>query len=118
MGAYLTISAYTASQNNPVEISKGDPLIVGQEYKGNPNWVGWIKCTHILTGKESWVPKQLIKIFKHEAVALSDYSAKELTVGKGIRVEIQKQMNGWSWCRTESGEEGWLPDDAIGFSNK
>ena len=114
MKAYLTVAAYTASQNNPIEISKGDRLIVGEEYKGNPNWVGWIKCTHILTGKESWVPKQLIKKFNHEGISLSDYSAKELTVGKGIRVEIQKKMNGWSWCRTESGEEGWLPDDVIG----
>ena len=118
MVAYLTVAAYTASQNNPIEISKGDMLIVGEEYKGNPNWVSWIKCAHILTGKESWVPKQLIKIIGSEGIALSDYSAKELTVGKGVRVEIQKSMSGWSWCRTESGEEGWLPDDVIGFSNK
>ena len=118
MRVYLTISAYTASKKRPIEISIGDTLIVGAEYKGNPNWMGWIKCTDILTGKTSWVPRQLIKIFKHEGVALSDYSAKELTVEKGIRVEIQKQMNGWSWCRTESGEEDWLPDEAIGFSNK
>ena len=64
---------------------------------------------------EGIAPENLTKIFNHEGIALSDYSAKELTVGKGMRVEIQKKMNGWSWCRTESGEEGWLPDDAIGF---
>jgi hypothetical protein len=116
--AYLTTSEYKASQANPVEIAKGDKLIVGKEYKGNPNWVGWIKCTHILAGQESWVPKQLIKIFNHEGIALSDYSSKELTVRSGVRVEIKKKMNGWSWCWTESGEEGWLPDDVIGFSNK
>jgi squalene cyclase len=110
---YQTTSEYRASQSNSVEISKGDTLIVGEEYKGNPNWVGWIKCTHTLTGKESWVPKQLIKITGSEGAALSDYSAKELTVAKGVKVGVQKKMNGWSWCRTESGEEGWLPDDAI-----
>jgi len=26
-------------QNNPIEISKNDKLIVGEEYKGNANWV-------------------------------------------------------------------------------
>jgi len=56
----LTISAYSASQANPIELSKGDRLIVGEEYWGNPNWVGRTQCTRILTGQEGWLPDDAI----------------------------------------------------------
>ncbi|MCC8148296.1 hypothetical protein [Akkermansia sp.] len=46
---------------------------------------------------------------------LEDYSARELVVDRGEDIVKIKTLNGWTWVRrTNDGEEGWIPDEAIG----
>jgi hypothetical protein len=113
--SYKTISGYKASKKSSIEFLEGDILVTGEEYEDNPNSIGWIKCTHSITGKEGWVTRQILRIHGDQGKALCDYSAKELTIKKSAIVEVLKSMNGWSWCRTESGEEGWLPNEVVGI---
>ncbi len=60
--SYKTISGYKASKKSSIEFLEGDILITGEEYEDNPNWIGRIKCTHPITGKEGWVPRQILRI--------------------------------------------------------
>jgi len=113
--SYKTISGYKASKKSLIELRAGDIVTTGEEYEDNPNWIGWIKCIHPITGKAGWVPKQILRIHGDQGKALCDYSAKELTIKKGAIVEVLKSMNGWSWCRTEPGEEGWMPNEVVGI---
>ena len=107
------IRKYTSSNPNPIHFTVGDELVVGEVYDDNPNWKDWVKCKAVKNGAEGWVPLQLIKIESNHAVALEDYSANELTVDVGIKVEIVKSLNGWTWCQTVEGEEGWLPNEVL-----
>ncbi len=38
-----------------------------------------------------------------------DYSARELSVREGQRVQALTTESGWAWCRADDGQKGWVP---------
>jgi len=48
-----------------------------------------------------------------ENAATKDFDTIELTVSTGEIVFVPNGMNGWSWCRNDRNQEGWIPDDCL-----
>ena len=108
---YRVIKAHRTEYPDPILLTKGQQLLIGEKYAGPENWDNWYFCTS-LDNKQGWVPKQLIDL-KNETglgLALDDYTAKELNVDLNETVLGLKQINGWIWCiRTLNSDEGWIP---------
>lgn len=107
---YQVITAHRSEYPNPIMMTKGDKLIIGEKSDDNEIWNDWYLCeapNHV-TG---WVPKQVITFFNdNEGEASEDYSAKELNVEEGEHLIATKELNGWVWCQNPSSkEEGWVP---------
>jgi len=60
-------------------------------------------------GRAGWVPDDLLVTVDGRPVAAWDYTAIELTVAAGERVDLLHHTHGWGWCRDGDGREGWLP---------
>lgn len=98
---------YVAMYPDPIVLKKGDRLMaIGKR----DNWDGhiWIWAT-AATGKEGWIPGDIILQKDESIVALRDYSANELSCQAGDTLIIKKQDHGWGWCQAENGAEGWVP---------
>lgn len=65
-------------------------------------------------GRAGWVPDAFLEMTgAHEAVALRDYDATEVTAGKGDLLDVVEEAGGWYLCQTASGHSGWLPGDVV-----
>ncbi|MGD8782186.1 MAG: SH3 domain-containing protein [Ignavibacteria bacterium] len=102
------IEDYHSANEEPIYIKKGETVKVGEEYSGNPNWKNWRWCENNF-GKKGWVPEQILAINGSSGKALSDYSAKELSVLVGDELLVYNKLNGWAWCEKMFGEFGWVP---------
>ena len=96
---------YQRAYPDPIVMTKGEELKVGQE---DVEWIGWVWCTS-LSGKSGWVPKNYIKQEGDRGVALVDYNASELSVHAGDELNVHKEESGWVWSTNASGESGWVP---------
>ena len=107
---YTVIKMHTSEFENPLMLSMGDRLIIGEKSDDYEAWDGWYFCE---TEKHSkgWVPEQIIKwLGDKEGEALEAYWAKEMNVEKGEVLMGSQILNGWVWCqRPSTKEEGWVP---------
>ncbi len=102
------IEDFHSTNEEPIFIKKGEAVLVGNEYSGNPDWKNWRWCEN-KTGKRGWVPEQLLSITGNTGTAQTDYSAKELSVLVGDELVVYRKLNGWAWCEKMFGEFGWVP---------
>jgi len=103
-------AAWTASYDDPIALKAGEPLILtgrADIWEGGHRWL-WAVAPD---GREGWVPDSLVAPGDR---ARRDYSAAELTVETGQRVEALDATHGWTLCRAEDGAEGWVPDGHLG----
>jgi len=90
----------------PLRLSKGDPVTVG---KADTTWPGWRWVTGF-DGESAWMHESMLEMETADrARAREDYSANELSVRRGERVDALREVEGWRWCRKADGEEGWIP---------
>lgn len=74
---------------------------------------GWIWCK-TAGGNEGWAPEVFLKkTAERTAVTAADYTAQELTTKTDDALEGLKTLNGWIWCRDQSGKEGWVPEKTV-----
>lgn len=106
---YLVIKKHKSNYPNPINVRKGEKVLVGKEYEGEEDWVNWRYCYKTDKSQEGWIPEQLLNISSQHGVLKEDYTAKELTINKGKKVEGINELNGWVWCRDSQGREGWIP---------
>jgi hypothetical protein len=97
----------------PYRTPFSDPLIARQGERLNferreSEWEGWIWCT-CTSGRSGWVPENWVQIKDRTCVLQRDYTAAELSVGKGETVTADLFESGWAWASKESGESGWVP---------
>ena len=103
-----TVTAdHEASYPDPISIKQGDVLeLSGEEY----DWDGHLWLWAINTqGKTGWIPDTLASHTADGCFAKKDYSAKELTCVTGQVLESFDTTHGWAWCRSQDGNEGWVP---------
>ncbi|MBC1499082.1 hypothetical protein HB943_00610 [Listeria weihenstephanensis] len=105
---YIVKTAHKPANMTPLFVNKNEDLWIG-ECDGN---TGWISCTTKMSGKTGLVPEQILSRASADSksgTATEDYSARELAVKAGDRVESNRELNGWAWCIDEDGNAGWLP---------
>lgn len=106
---YRVTKSHVSDFPEPITLEKGSHLIIGEKYQGIENWDEWYFC-ETYGQKGGYVPSQIIQRTSiNEGLALAEYTAKELNVQLGDRLIVNKILNGWAWCKTETGEKGWVP---------
>lgn len=92
--------------------SAGDRVGIGRR---DEEWPGWIWCTHERTGRSGWIAESLLEptCDRRVAILARDYNARELTVAAGQIVAGDETIAGWTWCRADRGDEGWVPTDKL-----
>ena len=101
-------TAWEVVYADPIRFSKGEQVTITEK---RDLWEGihlWVWCIDA-EGREGWVPAPVIEIEGDSAVAKRDYNALELPVEAGEMLEVLETLNGWCWCRTQTGKEGWVP---------
>ncbi|EOG8283785.1 SH3 domain-containing protein [Salmonella enterica subsp. enterica serovar Newport] len=108
---FIATGLHRSEYPDPITFTKGTPVVIGEKYEGNENWINWYFCT-VSNHPGGWVPAQLIEQSDKPGygIANDDYTAKELDVNEGERFQAIKHLNGWVWCRRLSDNEiGWVP---------
>ena len=99
------IEDYQAVYTDPLTISTGEELTIGER---DSEWPGWIWCTNG-AGKGGWVPERGIEQRGEVGVARYDYSAAELSVRVGEELTLHAEESGWFWATNRAGRSGWVP---------
>jgi SH3-like domain-containing protein len=104
------VTPHVTSEPNWVHFHTGEILGTGHH---DQQWTSYVWCTD-QHGHAGWVPDfYLEQIGQHEARALRDYDATELTVAKGEVLEALDEAGGWLQCRSAAGLVGWIPADNV-----
>ena len=104
------LRAHVTNVSNPVRFAAGDALSIGHRDR---QWTSYVWCTD-QSGHAGWVPDSYIEMTgEHDATALRDYDAAELTVGEGEELDAIEEASGWMLCRTGLGVTGWVPADRV-----
>lgn len=113
MNKYWTVKTkHTSNFPDPLFVNKNEKIWIGRE---DIEYPGWFFCKVQASNKEGWVPNSIIQRDSdpHRGTVLADYSARELNVEPGDKVESNRELNGWAWCISEEGVAGWLPLDIL-----
>ncbi len=105
---YLVKKEHRMTRTNPLFAHKNEGIWTFQEDEEYP---GWIFCKVKANGLEGYIPKQIL-IWDESgksATVSEDYSARELAVKPGDKVESNRELNGFAWCVNEDGMAGWIP---------
>lgn len=102
---YRVISDYQSAYTDPLIISAGDQLRIGER---ESEWPGWLWCT-TEQGISRWVPQAYVAREGDTALVLNDYDATELSVRAGEGLVAAQEESGWLWCTNRNGESGWVP---------
>lgn len=106
------VEPYQAPYPDPISVKRDDALKIDPERSKETDINGWLWCTGP-DGREGWVPRSWIDFAAEEPVILRDYSALELTVQAGDRVQVHALESGFAWCVAREGEQGWLPQGVL-----
>jgi hypothetical protein len=99
------IASYSPQNKSPISGVRGDVFTLGQRDDEFPGWI-W---TTAPDGRSGWTHESFLEMTGDRATLREDYTAQELTIRVGDTLEILREVGGWLWCRTASGNLGWLP---------
>jgi hypothetical protein len=102
----LVAVSYDKQYRDPLVMKTGDELKI-LKWKDD-EWPGWIFCES-QSGKQGWVPENMIKVDADNAIAKQNYEASEVSVMEGEIVRIEKVEGGWAWVTNMTDETGWVP---------
>ena len=98
------VEVYRSEYPEPVCFETGDLVVVGPKDDEYPDWV-WVKTSD----NEGWAPEQYLEIHPCQAIALQDYTARELDTRMGEPLKLHFEESQWGWCENARGETGWIP---------
>ena len=104
--------AYTAQYSDPIALRDGDPV---QVQRADAEFTEWLWCRGP-DEKEGWVHRSFLSQSSGRAVAISDYSAKELTVAVGERGRMIRVLDGWAFVELDGSRVGWVPVQVLDTS--
>lgn len=108
MAQELTVlSDHQASYQNPIAFATGDAITLSgrKDLWDGHQWI-WARAPD---GREGWIPDGITESRGQVTIALTDYSAAELTCRIGETLTGLSSTHGWTWCRNVAGESGWVP---------
>ena len=105
MPRFTANADYEEKDNDPIKLSAGDEVTVGPVDRAWPGWV-WAEDGR---GRRGYVPEKILEPMGEGRFALiEDFDPSVLSVKRGDSLESLEQIDGWHWCRHESGAEGWV----------
>jgi hypothetical protein len=106
MSTWIATSDYEVIDRSPLSLETGEVVKVGPPDSDWPGWT-WVVAP---SGRGSHVPDDLLTPLPDGTARItSPFQARDLSVRKGQRVTALREVKGWLWCQSASGEEGWLP---------
>lgn len=102
----LVVASYETQYPDPLVAEPGNGLTIVK--RRDDEWPGWVFCQND-SGKQGWVPDNILKIEGDRAVAQQSYIAREISAMEGEIVRIEKVESGWAWVTNMTNEAGWLP---------
>lgn len=105
----IVIKPYTAAYITPITVKAGEAITVCEKETEWPGWF-WFKTE---SGEEGWIPKAYVASVEDGTIAIHNYTTKEFTAETNEIYELIKSEAGWSFCRNNNMEEGWIPDDSL-----
>ena len=97
--------AYAAQYRDPTTLRHGDTV---QVQRADAEFTEWLWCRGP-DEKEGWVHRSFLSQTSGRVVAISDYSAKELTVAAGERGRMIRILDGWAFIELDGSRVGWVP---------
>ena len=104
--------AYAAQYGDPIALRQGDVVRVE---RADAEFTEWLWCRGP-DEKEGWVHCSFLSQPCDRAVALANYSAKELTVAVGERGRMIRVLDGWAFVELGGGRIGWVPERVLRYS--
>lgn len=102
---YIANSDYEDSDTQPLVLSAGDEVEVGNPDRTWPGWV-WAQNGE---GCDGYVPAEFLDpIDGNRHRVREDFDPAVLKIRRGDHLESLRQIHGWHWCRNEQGAEGWV----------
>src|SRR4029453_17080974 len=95
--------AYAVQYGDPIAFRHGDKV---QVQRADAAFHEWLWCRGP-DEKEGWVHRSFLSQPCGRAIALADYSAKELTVAAGERGRLLRVLGGWGFLVLGGGRVGW-----------
>lgn len=111
MSRYCVRRAHLSRYPHPIEFCAGERLTLGRRDDEYPGWV-W---TRTANGNAGWAPLALMRVAEdgRYALAQQDYCARELNTAIGDLLDVQRELNDWSWVMRPDGETGWVPSATL-----
>lgn len=106
---FIVGEAYAAQYGDPIALQQGDRVEV---QRADAEFTEWLWCRGP-NAKEGWVDRSFLSQASGAATALSDYSAKELTVAAGERGRRIRLLDGWASVKLDGGRIGWVPERVL-----
>jgi SH3-like domain-containing protein len=100
---------YAAQYTDPIAFRCGDVIHVGLP---DPVFAEWFWCQG-RDGKEGWVHRSFLSQTTGQAIGISNYSARELTVSPGEAGQVIRALDGWVFLELQDGRAGWVPEKAV-----
>ncbi len=109
------ISGHEVPDGPATHFSVGERVSVGRR---SPDWPAFVFVTSALG--EGWVPSRHLSVEQGAATVEAPYDTTELRVAAGQTVEVlgRDDASGWWWCRSEAGDEGWVPRSVMAARNE
>jgi len=104
---YLVVQQYISAFPNPITLKIGDIVEITDK---KSDWKGWIWC-QTKDHTFGWVPENIITRTGTKGKIKANYDATELSAEIGDRLELIKKESKWIYCKTSSGELGWIPEN-------
>jgi SH3-like domain-containing protein len=101
--------AYTAQYGDPIAFRQGDPI---QVERADAEFTEWLWCRGP-DEKEGWVHRSFLSQSSGRAVAVADYSAKELSVAAGEQARMVRVLDGWAFVEVDGSGVGWVPERVL-----
>ena len=93
-----------------VHIRPGDVVGVGHRNQQFPEFV-WCASE---AGEHGWVAEAYLEMTgEKEAVAVREYSGKQLTVVQDEVLDVIERQGVWTLCRNSAGSQGWVPSTIL-----
>ena len=101
--------AYAPQYGDPIAFRHGDKV---QVQRADAEFHEWLWCRGP-DEKEGWVHRSFLSQPRGRAIALADYSAKELSVAAGERGRMIRVLDGWALVELEGSRVGWVPERVL-----
>lgn len=112
--AYVAIGEHAGETGEPFAAQAGEPVRItggADLWQGRADWV-WVWCCD-LRGRAGFVPQNYLAGVGPTRSITADYTARELPLRQGQRVQATLIESGWAWSQTEDGRTGWAPLDIL-----